>query len=107
MLLEDILESIQKINEYTEGKNYRDFVETALVSDAVIRNIEIIGEAVKQLPNDFTEKYPDIEWHKISAVRNRIIHEYFGVDLGIIWFIIENDLPVIKVSLKNILSTLS
>ncbi|MDP2209658.1 MAG: DUF86 domain-containing protein [Bacteroidota bacterium] len=71
--------------------------------DAVIRNFEIIGEAANQVPESIQEKYPEIEWYKIIGLRNRIIHEYFGVDTEILWKIIEKDLEKLKQDINNIL----
>jgi len=74
--------------------------------DAVIRNLEIIGEATTRLPEDFTDRHSEIEWVKIIGLRNRVVQEYFGVDLQIIWQILKKDLPAFKASLKKIRSAL-
>ena len=106
LLVEDIWESIEKIERYTEGMTQNSFQNDEKTSDAVVRNLEIIGEAAGRLPEDFTDRHSEIEWFKISGLRNRIVHEYFGVDLQIIWQILKKDLPAFKVSLKNIRSEL-
>ncbi|MFZ1755366.1 MAG: DUF86 domain-containing protein [Caldilineaceae bacterium] len=96
---EDIIESIKKIEEYTTGLSYEDFEENNLVTDAVVRNIEIIGEASKNIPDDIRYLFKDIPWQKLRGIRNRIVHDYFDVDRSIIWHIVTNELS----SLKNIL----
>jgi uncharacterized protein with HEPN domain len=92
-LIEDILECIENIRTYTDGLTFERFSQNQMIVDAVVRNLEILGEAAKRLPDDFRQKNPNVEWKKIVGLRNRIIHEYFGVDLDIIWRIISKDLP--------------
>jgi len=104
LLVEDIWESIEKIERYTEGLTQDNFQSDEKTTDAVVRNLEIIGEAAGRLPEEYTERHSDIEWVKIIGLRNRIVHEYFGVDLQIIWQIIKKDLPVFKTSLNKIRS---
>jgi len=94
--LRDILESIDKIDRYTKDINFQDFVKNELIQDAVIRNLEIIGEAVKNLPDDFKGNYPEIEWRKIAGLRDILIHAYFGIDLEIIWDIVQNKMRGLK-----------
>ncbi|MBT8366388.1 MAG: DUF86 domain-containing protein [Deltaproteobacteria bacterium] len=106
LLIEDIWESIEKIERYTEGMTQDNFVSDEKTTDAVVRNLEIIGEAAGRLPEDFTDQHSKIEWVKIIGLRNRIVHEYFGVDLQIIWQILKKDLPVFKKYLKTIRSEL-
>ena len=102
LLVYDIWESIEKIERYTEGMTQENFQNDEKTTDAVVRNFEIIGEAAGRLPEDFTDRHSEIEWVKIIGLRNRIVHEYFGVDLPIIWQILQKDLPAFKASLKNI-----
>lgn len=92
ILFEDILESIEKIEQYTAGISFDDYAMNSMIIDAVVRNIEIIGEASKNVPDDVKEKHPEIPWEKLAGIRNRIVHEYFGVDISIIWFIVTNEL---------------
>ncbi len=103
LLLEDILEAIDKIKTYTKGLSYEQFVDDIKTLDAVIRNFEIIGEAAHNIPEAVKDKYHEIDWHKIVGIRNRIIHEYFGVDYKILWRIISNNLDELKENIENIL----
>jgi uncharacterized protein with HEPN domain len=106
LLVEDIWESIEKIERYTEGMSRENFQNDEKTTDAVVRNLEIIGEAAGRLPKDFTDRHSEIEWVKIIGLRNRIVHEYFGVDLQIIWQILKKDLPAFETPLKDIRSEL-
>ena len=99
ILLEDILESINKIFHYTDKMSFDDFVKDDKTIDAVVRNFEIIGEASNRIPENVRNRYPSIEWHRIISIRNRIIHEYFGVDYQIIWEIINTQLGILKNSI--------
>lgn len=103
LLIEDILEAVEKVERYAEGMTQEAFENDDKTSDAVVRNLEIIGEAANRLPDDFKAKHPDIEWAKIVGLRHRIVHEYFGVDLDIIWHILQNDLPLFKRMLSAII----
>lgn len=104
LLFEDILESIYKIENYTKELSFNDFADNTLVIDGVIRNIEIIGEASKNIPLEIQEQFSDIPWKKLKGIRNRIIHEYFKVDITIIWFIIQNELTPLEEALTKHLS---
>src|SRR5271157_1793397 len=93
LLLQDIREAIARIERYAADLDQAGFEADEKTVDAVVRNLEIIGEAARQLPEDFTGRSPQIEWRKIAGLRNRIVHDYFGLDLKIIWQIIRSDLP--------------
>lgn len=92
LLAEDILESIRKIKAYTEGMCKADFLNDERTIDAVIRNFEIIGEAANRMPEEIRDRFNQIDWHRIRGFRNRIVHDYMGVDLNIVWKILEGDL---------------
>jgi uncharacterized protein with HEPN domain len=100
--LQHILDSIEKVQRYTApGK--RDFFEKTQVQDAVVRNLEIIGEAVKRLPNAIREQYQDVPWKQAAGMRDELIHEYFGVDYEIVWAVIDQHLPRLKTQIQEIL----
>ncbi|HLD74496.1 MAG TPA: DUF86 domain-containing protein [Bdellovibrionota bacterium] len=99
---EDILAALIKIERYTAGLSKSAFFEDQKTMDAVVRNLEIIGEAVKTLPNDVKRQYPKIEWKKIAGLRDILIHEYFGIDQEIIWDIIKNKLISFKEEIENL-----
>ncbi len=100
LLIEDIIESGERILLYTVGFTFEQFLSDSKTIDAVIRNFEIIGEASGRLPNEFKEKYPDIDWNRMRGFRNRLVHDYFGIDLNIIWQIKEATLPGLILRLK-------
>lgn len=101
--LEHIAECISKIESYTKGYTEKDFLGNQMVQDAVIRNFEIIGEATKQLSNDFREKYSQVEWKKIAGMRDKLIHDYIGVDLWAVWAVVEDIIPEFSISINTIL----
>jgi uncharacterized protein with HEPN domain len=101
ILIEDIYEAIEKIERYVDTLELDLFIEDEKTSDAVVRNLEIIGEAASRLPKDFTEQHTNIDWPKIIGLRHRIVHDYFGVDLNIIWQIVHNELPIFKKALHE------
>ena len=106
LLIADILEAVKKIKTYTAGLSYEKFLADAKTIDAVIRNFEIIGEASNRLPNDFKEKYSSVDWFRIIGFRNRIVHDYMGVDYQIVWTIIQKDLSGLESEIKNIFEKL-
>lgn len=106
LFVEDMLESMNKIERYTKGLTYDKFERNEIVVDAVIRNLEIVGEAAKNIPEDVREKYPDVPWTRMIGLRNIAVHEYFGVDLSIIWEIITKNLPETKPKIKEMLKSL-
>jgi len=103
LLLEDIIESAEKILQYTKGVSFEEFSKDNKTVDAVIRNFEIIGEASNLLPDEIKEKYSEIDWHRIRGFRNRIVHDYFGVDLQIIWKIIFDLIPGLITEISKII----
>ena len=102
LLLSDILESIDRVPQYIKGLSFDAFSNDQKSIDAVVRNLEIIGEAANRLPDEFREKHPQVEWHKVVGLRNRIIHDYFGIDLEIIWQIIHANLPKLRQTLSRL-----
>ncbi|MBI5730901.1 MAG: DUF86 domain-containing protein [Ignavibacteriales bacterium] len=104
LLFEDILESIGKIQSYSKNLSFDDFEINSLIIDGVVRNIEIIGEASKNIPADIQKMFTDIPWQKLKGIRNRIVHDYFEIDVTIIWFIIQNELTPLKDILTKHLS---
>jgi uncharacterized protein with HEPN domain len=102
LLVEDIIDSGNKIISYTEGLSFEEFIADSKTIDAVIRNFEIIGEAAHRLPEEFKEKYPDIDWFRMRGFRNRIVHDYFGIDYRIVWQIKETALPEMLQKLNEI-----
>jgi uncharacterized protein with HEPN domain len=99
---DDILTSIERILEYTQGYDFLKFKHDYKTVDAVIRNFEIIGEATKNLPNEIKEQHPHVPWNEMYSLRNRISHAYFGIDYEIIWDIITNYLPENKSQIEKI-----
>ncbi|GHB56532.1 HepT-like ribonuclease domain-containing protein [Persicitalea jodogahamensis] len=102
--LEHMLDCINKIQQYTAGFDEETFLASSLVQDAVIRNFEIIGEATKHLNSDFRAKYPAIEWKKIAGMRDKLIHDYIGVDLWAVWAVVEEVLPELEIQISEIIA---
>jgi uncharacterized protein with HEPN domain len=103
LLFEDIIESAEKILQYTKDISFEEFSTDNKTIDAVIRNFEIIGEASNLLPDEIKNKYSEIDWHRIRGFRNRIVHDYFGVDLQIIWKIILDQIPGLITQISKII----
>ena len=101
--LEDILESIARIEEYTTGYDEPRFMRTAQIQDAVLRRLEVIGEAVKNVPQSLRDRYPQIPWKTIAGLRDVLIHQYFGVNLLRTWKVVKEDLPGLRVQIGGIL----
>ena len=103
LYFQDIWESILAIEEYTQTLSEEEFHKTRQTQDAVIRRLEIIGEAVKNIDRDFRNKYSDIPWKKIAGLRDIVIHEYFGVKLERVWGVVRSDLPDLKQKISSIM----
>lgn len=101
--LEDILEAIAKIERFY---GYDDFLSQIALHDAILFNLQIIGEAVKQLPGEIRDEYPEVEWWKIAGLRDLIVHQYFNISDEIIEDIIENHLPFLQAQIRKIYSNL-
>ena len=104
--INDIKEAIERIKEYTKGMGYEQFLKDKKTQDAVVRNIEIIGEAAKNLSSDFRRKYSHLDWKKIAGMRDKIIHFYFGVKWDIVWAVIKDKIPTLSEQINNILNEL-
>ncbi len=106
LFLEDILESIGRIEEYIESMSYDDFIDDRKTIDAVVRNLEIIGEAVKNLSDEIKRKYCEVNWKGIAGMRDKLIHAYFGVDPQIVWETVKVRIPELKIQIRKILEEL-
>jgi uncharacterized protein with HEPN domain len=100
--IEHILLGIEKIQEYTKNLTAQDFIDNELIQDAVIRNIEIIGEATKKISEDLKSQYQEIPWKEMSGMRDKLIHDYFGVDVDVVWKTVNEDIPYLKSLIENI-----
>lgn len=103
IFLQDIKECIEKIEEYMNDISKEEFLEETKIQDAILRRIEIIGEATKNIPEFFRKDYPDVPWSKMARTRDRLIHAYFGVNQERVWVIVKDDLPDLKKKIKIIL----
>ncbi len=101
--IKEIIKSIEKIEKYISNISKEEFIKNELIIDAIVRNLEIIGEAVKKIPNEIKEKNKNIEWKKIAGLRDVLIHEYAGIDLDIVWEIIKEKMPSLKVNIKGLI----
>jgi len=102
LLIEDMRLAIGRIERYTAGLNREAFLQDEKTIDAVVRNLEVLGEVARQMPSEFLSQHPEIPWLLIAGLRNRIVHDYFGLDLEIIWEIISHDIASLKVQLQNL-----
>jgi len=100
--IEHILDCIRKINEFSKGITLKEFKKNELVQDAIIRNIEIIGEASKKISKDTKQTYYKIPWKEISGMRDKLIHDYLGVDVDVVWKTIKTDIPALEKLIKEI-----
>ena len=103
LYLEDILDCIKNINEYVSGHNFNSLSRDKKTIDAVIRNLEIIGEASRNIPNEIRDEHPEIRWRGIIGLRNILIHVYYSLTLKIIWDIINNELPILDEQIRKML----
>ncbi len=100
--IEDVLDSVAKIEQYTQVIDEQDFLADTQVQDAVLRRLEIMGEAVKNIPPTFRDRYPDIPWKKIAGLRDVLIHEYFGVNMRRAWKVAKQDIFELKQKLLQV-----
>ena len=107
IFLKHILESINFIESFSKNLIFEQFIKNKLRQNAIVRELEIIGEAVKNLSSIFTDKHPTVEWGKIAGLRDKLIHNYFGVDLKTVWNVVKEDLQKLKKQIQQILDKLS
>ena len=105
LYLEDILEAGRKIQGFCMGMDEGAFLGNDLVSDAVVRNLEIIGEAAKRVPGEWRAQAPEVPWREIAGFRDVIAHAYFGLDLGIVWRVVQEDLPQLLAATQRLLDS--
>lgn len=103
--LADTKEAVLRINAYTQNLSYEQFFEDKKTQDAVVRNLEIIGEAAKNISEELKNKYPQIPWKNLAGARDKLIHHYFGVNFDIVWNIVKQELPQVLSQLEGILKT--
>lgn len=104
LYLADIQESCEKVLKFAKGMTYKNFVNDDLHFDAVLRNLEIIGEAVKNISEETRQNYPGVKWRKIAGFRDIVAHEYFGVNEETIWDIVQNEIPSLLEIVKTMLA---
>lgn len=101
---EDILDAIEKVAQFIQDMTYEQFAEDAKTVFAVIRALEIIGEATKQLPQSVRDSYPEVPWREMAGMRDKLIHEYFGVNLAVVWKTAIEDLPGLGSAIQHVLT---
>jgi len=101
--IEDIIDAINKIESYIQGISFQTFKSSGITIDAVIRNIEVIGEAANHIPLKIRKKYPDLPWEQMRGIRNIMVHEYFGVDFKIVWYTAKKHLNPLRNKLEELL----
>ncbi len=104
LYLEDIRERTAKVLHYTDGMSRKDFFSDEKTYDAVLRNLEIVGEAAKHVPADVRTRHPEIEWKKIAGLRDFLVHAYFGVDDDIVWDIVDNKVRTLQIEIQRVLA---
>ena len=104
--LRDLWEAIEKIGLFTQGLDFEQFTADEKTTYAVIRAFEVLGEAARHVPQTVRRLHPDIPWREMSAMRNKLIHEYFGVDLAVVWKTVQQDIPSLRLALSRLLDEL-
>jgi uncharacterized protein with HEPN domain len=105
--LAHILESIEELESYTSGTNLDTFLQNSMMKFASVKQIEIIGEAANHISDETKEKFSEIQWRQITGLRHVLVHEYFGIDSRLIWQIIVDDIPLLKIKIKEVLLSIS
>jgi len=103
--ISDTKEAVVRINAYTEHLSYEQFLEDKKTQDAVVRNLEIIGEAAKNISEELKDKYPKMPWRDLAGLRDKLIHHYFGVNFDVVWNIVKEELPEVLLQVEGILKT--
>ena len=103
----DIQDALDRALEYTEGLTWVEYLKDRKTQDAVVRNLEVLGEATKNISDDFRLQFPQIPWREMSGTRNRLIHHYFGINQEIVWQIVQKDLPELRLLIARIISEIS
>ena len=106
VFLEDILVAAVKVEKYTKGLTFDEFIDNDLISDAVIKNILVIGEATKNIPDEIRQKSSGIEWRKMAGMRDMMIHGYFSINYKIVWDVVQNKIPTLKKQVEQLLNDL-
>ena len=101
--IQDIFEAIVEVKDFTEGMSFEDFVKDKKTINAVVRSLEIIGEAAKKIPNSMRAEYSEIPWKRMAGMRDKLMHEYFGIDLEIVWEVIQREIPPLKPFIQKVL----
>jgi len=105
--LAHILESIEELESYTSGSTLDTFLQNSMMKFASVKQIEIIGEAANHISDEMKEKFSEIKWRQITGLRHVLVHEYFGIDSRLIWQIIVDDIPLLKIKIKEVLLSIS
>ncbi len=103
IFLQHVLDSIGDIEQFSKGLSKKGFLTNNLIQSAIVRKVEVIGEAIKHVPFSFRKKYPEVEWKKIAGTRDKLIHQYFGIDFDLLWDIVKKELPKLKKQVKEII----
>ncbi len=100
--IKDIIDSINDIKQFVESMEHEEFKDDKKTSNAVVRSLEIIGEAAKKIPTEVKNKHPSIPWRKMAGMRDKLIHEYSGVDLDIVWQTVQKDIPKVEKEMRKV-----
>ena len=103
---EDILKAIDEVADFTAGMTLQDFIDDRKTTNAVLRSLEVLGEAAKHIPEELRDKVPKVPWKRMAGMRDKLIHEYFGVDLNIVWTVCKEELPPLKTDIESLLENL-